>query len=241
MNNSGDVDPNEFRQAIEKIGIFIPTKEVSRTLLGNGRVTHVVRHFHLFPFLFKNDLNFNFQDLNTLFSLYDLDGSGAITYKEFNDSLFSAGKSAPTAKPGQRSPEELSDALKQKLCTRGARGFIGLQRQFKIMDDNNSKSLDKYEFSKAMSDYQLGFTEGEIQKLFAYFDFDRSGSIEFDEFVRAIRGSMNDVRKAITMRAFKALDKDGNGWIDINDIRGVYKADKHPDVLSGKKNEDQIL
>jgi Ca2+-binding EF-hand superfamily protein len=27
MNNSGDVDANEFRQAIEKIGIFIPTKE----------------------------------------------------------------------------------------------------------------------------------------------------------------------------------------------------------------------
>jgi Ca2+-binding EF-hand superfamily protein len=27
MNNSGDVDPNEFRQAVEKIGIFIPTKE----------------------------------------------------------------------------------------------------------------------------------------------------------------------------------------------------------------------
>jgi len=30
------------------------------------------------------------------------------------------------------------------------------------MDDNNSKSLDKYEFTKAMSDYGLGFTEGEI-------------------------------------------------------------------------------
>jgi hypothetical protein len=30
------------------------------------------------------------------------------------------------------------------------------------MDDNNSRSLDKYEFSKAMTDYMLGFTEGEI-------------------------------------------------------------------------------
>jgi Ca2+-binding EF-hand superfamily protein len=109
------------------------------------------------------------------------------------------------------------------------------------MDDNNSKSLDKYEFTKAMTDYQLGFTEGEIQKLFIYFDFDRSGSIEFDEFVRAIRGAMNDFRKAIVMKAFDHLDKDGNGWIDINDVRGVYNASKHPDVLSGKKNEDQIL
>lgn len=30
------------------------------------------------------------------------------------------------------------------------------------MDDNNSRSLDKYEFTKAMTDYMLGFTEGEI-------------------------------------------------------------------------------
>ena len=55
------------------------------------------------------------------------------------------------------------------------------------MDDNNSRSLDRYEFTKAMSDFNLGFTEGEIQKLFGYFDFDRSGLIEYDEFIRAIR------------------------------------------------------
>jgi Ca2+-binding EF-hand superfamily protein len=109
------------------------------------------------------------------------------------------------------------------------------------MDDNNSKSLDKYEFTKAMTDYMLGFTEGEIQKLFAYFDFDRSGVIEFDEFVRAIRGPMNQGRKKIVAKAFNKLDADGSGWIDINDIRGVYVANKHPDVLAGKKTEDQIL
>jgi Ca2+-binding EF-hand superfamily protein len=40
------------------------------------------------------------------------------------------------------------------------------------------------------------------------------------------------------MQAFNALDKDGNGWIDLNDVRGVYNATKHPDVISGKKNED---
>jgi len=34
---------------------------------------------------------------------------------------------------------------------------------------------------------------------------------------------------------------DGGGFIDINDIRGVYTADKHPDVIAGKKTEQQIL
>ena len=87
----------------------------------------------------------------------------------------------------------------------------------------------------------MGFTNQEIAKLFAYFDVDSSGEIDFTEFVRAIRGEMSVQRKKKVMEAFKKLDKDGNGWIDINDVRGVYNAKKHPDVLQGKKTEDQIL
>jgi len=34
MNNSGDVDPMEFRKAIEKIGIIIPTKDDLDMLFG---------------------------------------------------------------------------------------------------------------------------------------------------------------------------------------------------------------
>ena len=109
------------------------------------------------------------------------------------------------------------------------------------MDDNHSLSLDKFEFSKAMQDYMLGFSEGEIQTLFTHFDFDRSGLIEYDEFLRTIRGPMSNARKAIVMKAFTKMDKDGSGMLDINDIRGVYTADKHPDVLAGKKTEQQIL
>ena len=48
---------------------------------------------------------------------------------------------------------------------------------------------------------------------------------------------MNQARKAIVMKAFNKMDKDGSGMIDIEDIRGVYTADKHPDVIAGKKTE----
>ena len=99
--------------------------------------------------------------MDTLFSLYDVDGSGGLSYQEFSASLYTRPATDGSTK-ANRSPEELAEALKAKLVSRGSRGFIGLQRQFKIMDDNNSRSLDKYEFTKAMTDYMLGFTEGEI-------------------------------------------------------------------------------
>jgi len=188
-----------------------------------------------------------------LFNIYDADGSGALDYKEFSSAVFGRPATASSQRPpsqsgpvgghsgGARTMEQLAEQLKTKLASRGARGVIGLQRQFKIMDDDNSKSLSKYEFNKAMTDYMLGFSAAENSALFEYFDVDNSGSVSYDEFIRAVRGPMNMTRKKIVAQAFKKLDKDGNGWIDINDVRGVYNARKHPDVLSGKKTEDNIL
>lgn len=54
------------------------------------------------------------------------------------------------------------EKLKSKLASRGARGFIGMQRQFKIMDDNNSGNIDIYEFKKAVKDFKIDINEQEV-------------------------------------------------------------------------------
>ena len=179
--------------------------------------------------------------MDSLYSIYDKDKSGVLEYREFASEIFGRDVGGATPSRGKATGEDLLGKLRTKLASRGARGIIGLAKQFRIMDDNHSLSLDKFEFSKAMSDYMLGFSEGEIQTLFGYMDYDRSGLIEYDEFLRSIRGPMNQNRKRVVAKAFAILDKDGGGFIDINDIRGVYTADKHPDVISGKKTEQQIL
>ena len=188
--------------------------------------------------------------MDALFSLYDRDNSGFIDYKEFTANLFNkggplstgpvSGSRPQTAQPAQ-STEDLLERLRTKLASRGARGIIGLGKQFRIMDDNNSRSLDLYEFSKAIKDYMLGFTDSEIRALFSYFDYDRSGTLSYDEFLQSIRGPLNASRKKLVVQAFNKLDRDGNQWIDINDIKGVYSAKSHPDVLAGRKTEEQIL
>ena len=65
------------------------------------------------------------------------------------------------------------------------------------MDDNNSRSLDQYEFTKAMKEQMLGLNEGEILTLFNAFDRNRDGSVDYDEFVRVIQGPMNNFRKKL--------------------------------------------
>ena len=77
--------------------------------------------------------------------------------------------------------------------------------------------------------------------MFKAFDSDGTGSIDYDEFLRAAVGEMNNFRKGLIKRVFAKLDKNGNGAIEVDDLKGVYNGSKHPDVKSGKKTEDEIL
>ena len=52
---------------------------------------------------------------------------------------------------------------------------------------------------------------------------------------------MNNFRKKLISQAFDKIDKDKSGFVDINDIKDIYNASKHPDVLSRKKTEEDIL
>ena len=77
----------------------------------------------------------------------------------------------------------------------------------------------------------LNLTDKDIISLFNAFDRNRDGTIDYDEFVRVLRGPMNGFRKRLVLQAFTKLDKDGSGQIDIEDIRNVYNASRHPDVI----------
>lgn len=52
---------------------------------------------------------------------------------------------------------------------------------------------------------------------------------------------MNATRRAIVRKVFRKLDKDGSGSISVEDIKDLYDASKHPDVLARKKTEDEVL
>jgi len=83
------------------------------------------------------------QDLDSLYSIYDTDKSGVLEYREFASEIFGRDVGGATPSRGKATGEDLLGKLRTKLASRGARGIIGLAKQFRIMDDNHSMSLDK--------------------------------------------------------------------------------------------------
>ncbi len=109
------------------------------------------------------------------------------------------------------------------------------------MDDDNDRGISYREFTKALKDYKIDLTDDESRAVFREFDTDQSGILSIDEFVRGVRGEMNDFRRNLCTQAFGILDKDRDGVLRVNDIKGVYSARLHPDVKSGKRTEDEVL
>ena len=120
---------------------------------------------------------------------------------------------------------EATAKLKANLKTHaGGTGFLNLQRKFKIMDDDGSRSLSLAEFKKALKELRvlepessslksqpsqtqgnqgpLHLNEAELRMLFDSFDRDGSGSIDFDEFIYGVRDPISKRRLALVDLAF---------------------------------------
>ena len=77
--------------------------------------------------------------------------------------------------------------------------------------------------------------------LFSAFDTNHDGTLNYDEFLMAVRGELNDFRRGLIEKAFRKIDRDNSGYLDIDDIKDTYNATKHPDVIQGRRTEQQIL
>ncbi|XP_002156174.1 calcyphosin-like protein [Hydra vulgaris] len=131
------------------------------------------------------------------------------------------------------------EKLRLACLSRGAAGIKGLGRTFKIFDDDGSRTLDFKEFSKGLRDYGLHLEPQEVKEIFDAFDKDKSQQLDFDEFLLALRPPMSNARKAIISKAFNKLDKSGDGFVTVEDLKGTYNVTKHPKYLSGEWTEDQ--
>uniref|UniRef100_A0A1I7XB07 Troponin C n=1 Tax=Heterorhabditis bacteriophora TaxID=37862 RepID=A0A1I7XB07_HETBA len=73
------------------------------------------------------------------------------------------------------------------------------------------------------------FEERDLKQLIKEFDTDGSGEIEFEEFAAmvanfVVNGEDNEGLEEELREAFRLYDKEGNGYINVSDLRDILRA-----------------
>ena len=82
-------------------------------------------------------------------------------------------------------------------------------------------------------------TRDEVEILIAKWDEDCSGDINFDEFLKGLRGVLSPQRQAIVDAAWNLFDADGSGSINHEDLTKLgFNCSQHPKFISGEMTEE---
>eukprot|EP01060_Flectonema_neradi_P011999 TRINITY_DN1892_c0_g1_i1.p1 TRINITY_DN1892_c0_g1~~TRINITY_DN1892_c0_g1_i1.p1 ORF type:complete len:366 (+),score=45.87 TRINITY_DN1892_c0_g1_i1:32-1129(+) len=186
----------------------------------------------------KNNITDNEAEVESLFSRFDLNDNGLLTFSEFCDGLFGVKKS-PLADPQCRAVVE---RLQIRLRKRAGSSMRGFSRTFRILSRKNPKNmLSKTDLEEGLNRIGCKIDPSEMTVIMTCFDRDGNGEVSLTEFLRAVRGPLNTRRKDMIYKAFQVLDKNADETITLSELADKYDTSKHPDVLSGKATEEDVL
>jgi len=136
----------------------------------------------------------------------------------------------------------VSCGIKQKLLENGTHTLATLPKYLKSapsIDAKNKISINC--LNQILQGYGIYLTKEESSALLSFLDKSNEKKINIDDFLIAIRGKPNEERQSCIDLVFNKFDKNRNGFAESSDLRKVFNCIKHPKMLTGELNEDQIF
>ncbi|XP_022774798.1 calcium-dependent protein kinase SK5-like isoform X1 [Durio zibethinus] len=118
----------------------------------------------------------------------------------------------------------------------------GLKELFKMIDTDNSGTITFEELKDGLKRVGSELMESEIKDLMDAADIDNSGTIDYGEFLAATVHLNKLEREENLVSAFSFFDKDGSGYITIDELQQACKefglSDVHLDEMIKEIDQD---
>ena len=204
-------------------------------------------------------LNLSDEQLDQLFNYYSK-GQEFLNYKEFigevfnNESLKQKKEPQYQEKENEKGNEEQNEndeeldhvdelilRIRNRLSKKGLKNLINMEGRFRELDENNEQEIDLNKFKQICGEFDFGINNEDIEELFISFDKDEKGTINYDDFIRILRGELNEKRKDLVQNIFKHLDIDKRGELTIDELLNIYNPKQSLEYLEQKKSEVEAM
>ena len=132
------------------------------------------------------------------------------------------------------------DKLKNIFIAKGPNFIFSYIRKLSLYDFNHSCKISFDNYIYISHPFNINLSNEELKLIFLYFDKEQKGSINYNEFIMNILGKLSQNRELIIKKIFDIFNKDSNGNVALNEIKVLFNANNHPDVLKGKKNRGAV-
>lgn len=144
---------------------------------------------------------------------------------------------------------DLLERLRTVLRRRGARGsglggddmLAALARRFRAAAGGRrpGRGLEPESLHAALKQVGVGATAADVEELLTAMDIDGNGAVDFEEWLRVVRGPLRGPRVTVVHEAFSRLDRDGDGVVSMADLQAAYEPAGQPHVEAGRMDRDE--
>lgn len=243
-DNSNKCNPSTFVQVMAKVGVLSITEE---------------ELYQLFNYYANGQKFLNYKDfIGQVFdndSLKEKKQEPSKMYENQNEQIeknIQNVQNEPQNEPAQTENEdqeeqeldhvdELIFRIRNLLTKNGLSNLINMERRFRELDENNEQELDIKMFNQICREFEFGLTNEEIEELFISFDKEERGLVNYDDFIRILRGELNEKRKELIHNVFKHLDIDNKGELAIDELLSIYNPRPSLECKEQKKTEEEAM
>ncbi|CAD5216113.1 unnamed protein product [Bursaphelenchus xylophilus] len=123
----------------------------------------------------------------------------------------------------------MADAVTEALEQLTADQIEQFRKYFNMFDKEQKGFIRANQVGQILRTMGQAFEDRDLKQLIKEFDSDGSGEIEFEEFAAMVANFVvsaedNDGLEEELREAFRLYDKEGNGYINVSDLREILRA-----------------